>query len=156
MKTRYIVEVEKFYSSKGDEFKFVIEKGRRPSWLKEKFQRSLPAEAYEFILNFLPEFEKIWKAVKTLGSVSSTSTEQQRQAALTCFDAHPDWKYLNRKSLKARYPWQWRGGHEKGDFRGRLLQELFDDRFPELPQYGAKTFDDVARKIIRDFETDKK
>jgi hypothetical protein len=84
--------------------------------------------------------------------VSVLTKEQKRKAALLCFDSHSDWKLLNRKILERSPVWKWRGGQEKGDFRGKLLKELFDSKFPDSRQYGEKKFE----KIAKEFETDTK
>ena len=155
-KIRYLVEEEDFLGPKGDKLKLTVERGIRPAFLKERKPPRYPAhEALQLLYDALPEIARIWNAVKTLGPLKDNSKEAHKQAALECFDSarRKKWKWITRRALESPAPWeQWRGGKEKGDFRGRLLQELIAERFPKLPNYGAE----LLEKIARELETDKK
>ncbi len=148
MKERYSWKEKEFTGPDGTKFKLVSETGKLPYPYKErKPPRSLPPEAYQLIYDFLPEFERLWKAIKTAGSVTRLTKEQKKQAALLCFNAHSDWKLLSRRTLD-RPVWKWREGQEKGDFRGKLLKQIFDSKFLDSPSYGEKLFENIAK----DFE----
>ena len=124
---------------------------------KEKRRPWPPTKVMEFILRFLPEFEIIWNAIKTLpaplniSSASKTTDitlDDQKKAVLACFDFNHDWECLNRRSLKKGRLWEWRVGKEKEDFRGKLLQELLDDHFPDLDyQYGYTMLEETAKEL---------
>jgi hypothetical protein len=155
MKTRYWVGEKEFIGPKGDKLKLTVKRGRRPSDEKERKPRRYPAaEALQLIYDALPEIAKIWEAVKTLpGSLSRNPKEAQKQAALDCFDKQgaEAWNWITRTALNRPEPWdQWRGGKEKGDFRGKLLWVLIFQRFE--CNYGAEHLE----KIARDFETPEK
>ena len=148
----YKVEEKIIIGPKGDKLKLVVESGQLPSFLKRrKIQRSPPPEVFQLIYDVQPEFKRIWNAVKALpGSVSRNILKQQKEAALTCFDAHSDWKHIPRRALESPHPWKgWRGGHEKETFRGKLLQEILAVHFSDLPDYGCG----VLEKIAKGFET---
>ena len=75
-------------------------------------------------------------------------TSNRKLIALQCFDHHSDWKCINKRVLESLSPWKWeRERHERDDFRGKLLQELFADRFPDYPKYGARTLEKEAAKL---------
>ena len=66
---QFKAEIKKFRNKNGDEFKLVTEKGPLPSHLQERkppCRINIPPEVYQFIYDFMPEFERIWEAVKTL------------------------------------------------------------------------------------------
>ena len=151
---KYEVEEQKFLGPKGDRIKWVVEKGERPSFLKErKIPRSPSADVHQFIHDFLPEFIKIWQAIKVLGSIPSKIREDQKKAALECFCRNKHWNWITEEALKSISPWLgWRDKREKEDFRGRLLQVLIEKRFPKLRGYGAE----MLEKIARGFESDVK
>jgi hypothetical protein len=153
MKKTHTIEEEEFTGPKGDRFKIVIEKGKLPYWLKErKIPRSLPPEAIQLVYDFLPEFKRLWNAILAVGPVTQLTKEQKINVALLCFDKHSDWKLLSRWILEKCPVWKWRGGQERNDFRGKLLKQIFDSKFPDAPNYGEKMFE----KIAKDLEADTK
>lgn len=157
MTITYKIEENEIYGPKGDRIKVTVARGKLPYFLKErKPPRDLSPEVYQFIYDFLPEFDRIWKAVKALpGSLSRNERKNQKQAALQCFDTHkrPRWRCVTRTALESGAPWlKWREGEEKGDFRGKLLQKLVYEHFWDLPIYGWELLEKVAGEL----ETTKK
>jgi hypothetical protein len=94
-----------------------------------------PPEGYQLIYDFLPEFKKIWNAIGALPGAFKDlnhNVENMKWATLQCFESHSDWKYLTKELLKNSYVWTWRGGHERPDFRGKLLVKIFELYLPSL------------------------
>jgi len=151
----YTCKPRKFKSPKGDKFKLTIEKGKRPYHLERKpplkdikFPRYLSTKAMEFIFNFLPEFEIIWNAIKasevpvigtSIDGRNKAVIDSRKEAVLSSFDHNHDWECLDRRTLETRRPYtNWRERHEKEDFRGKLLYEFFDVRFPREEEYAQE------------------
>ena len=156
MTKRYEVEETEIIGPKGDKLKLVVESGQRPSFLKEIELKPYPSpEALQLIYDVLPEFKRIWNAVKALpGSVSSNRMKYQKEAALMCYDAHSDWKYISRQALASPVPWKgWRGGQEKGTFRGKLLQEIICVKLPDLPDYSYRVLAEIAKEFEKGMKT---
>jgi hypothetical protein len=156
-------ESKKLRNKYGDEFKLVTIKDftpwESPSDIKEKdpirkprkdAKWNVPPEAYQLIYDFLPEFDRIWNAIRALpGSLKDSTDKGIKWAAIQCFDNFSDWKYLTGELLKKPYVWDWRSGHERSDFRGKLLETLFGQHLPAF-QPGYRTLEEIARSFKTD------
>ena len=79
------------------------------------------------INNARPEVEKLYRAVKRirLSGRKQGTCEQYRDAALEFFRENSgDFKLVEESYLSYRLLYSFRDGQEKGDFIGKLLQQI--------------------------------
>jgi hypothetical protein len=100
----------------------------------------------------LPEIEKVYSAIKQVGFTYRVGEADWRQAALDCFDNNKQgFRAIKREYLKDTSLYEsLRGGKEREDFIGGMLQKIINDL--SLGKYGRGLLREAAFKK----ETNKK
>lgn len=110
----------------------------------------LTTEAYQAIMDALPEIKRLWKAILALPRpIYAGKKDEWKAAALECYGAHSDWKLITESMLKQKLLWdKISQRHEKRDFFGGLLKEVLAQQAPNLKrEFDATTLYDVAKKF---------
>ena len=164
-KETFILHKETIQYPDGREFWTVHWEGKKPSltdridpddrdllkkYLHPPGRFYLSSEALLTIKGALPEIERLWKAVKALQRpIYAGKKDEWKAAALECYGAHSEWKFVSRRMLTPRIFWKRISqGHEKRDFFGGMLKEVLDQQVPKRKrELDAPTLYNIAKEF---------
>ena len=138
----------KHRAEKADKIILTLEDGelvgklKRPSFLVERKPRKYPPpEVIQLIYDVRLQIRILWEAIKI------DKTRDPKEAAIECYREQPiEWLFSERV-LHGRVIYKWREGQESGDFRGKLLQEIMAEHFPDLRPDGHIKLEKIARSF---------
>ncbi len=110
----------------------------------------LTSEAYQAIMDALPEIERLWKAVLALPNpIYARKKDEWKAAALECYRAHSDWKLISKRMLTPKIFWnRISRNQERRDFFGGLLKEVLAEHVPGLKrEFDAEILYEVAKEL---------
>lgn len=115
--------------------------------LKGRKRKKIPPELKEYLLKAKSEIADIFSAVKMVGfSGCLIDAEKKWQgAALKRFDdSKKGFEIIKRDFLQDKFIYLFRGGHEKGDFEGKILQKMIMEK--GFRKMGIKSIKDLLRE----------
>jgi hypothetical protein len=125
-KITFIVEEEKIIGPKDDVLTLRVERGKLPSEYKErKMPRTPSPDVYETAFKVREYVEEVWRVLKEAGL--DQMTEDKRE---TCLQCHRDGWPFSTAVFNGRDLFEWTGGQESRDFKGKLLAEILAELLP--------------------------
>lgn len=100
--------------------------------------KNFSPEVINMINNARPEVEKLYAAIKRIGfsGRKHNNSECYKEAVTKCFnDNRNDFKLVKESHLTDWSLYTFRGGQEKGDFIGKLLQKISNDLNLNIDNY---------------------